>query len=130
MKKYLLIIITITSISLSFTSCEDVDPPLSEFSALQLEDESFIRVQFTDLSSNSPDEWEWYFEGGRPTQSNEKNPIVSYSEPGTYDVILTTKNEGGKNELRKDAFINIAEFKLSSLYSRCKNRWANKNCWT
>ena len=36
--------------------------------------------------------WEWTFEGGTPETSTEQNPTVTYEEPGTYSVSLTTSN--------------------------------------
>jgi PKD repeat protein len=74
---------------------------------------SGLTVTFTDLSTNNPDKWEWYFEGGTPSSSKEQNPTVTYDKPGTYDVSLTAKNDGGKNEIRKSAYINFVFFKNS-----------------
>lgn len=52
-------------------------------------------VTFTDLSTNKPTTWAWTFEGGNPATSVEKTPTVTYAEPGTYNVSLTTGNVAG-----------------------------------
>jgi hypothetical protein len=46
-------------------------------------------VQFTDQSVGNPETWEWTFEGGFPAASSMQNPMVTYNEPGLYDVSLT-----------------------------------------
>jgi PKD repeat protein len=45
-------------------------------------------VQFTDQSTGSPTSWNWTFEGGIPSTSTLQNPVVTYSNPGIYDVTL------------------------------------------
>jgi PKD repeat protein len=58
-----------------------------------------MEVQFFDLSYNTDviDTWEWQFEGGTPTVSNEQNPIVTYSSAGKYNVSLTVSNSVGND---------------------------------
>lgn len=95
-----------------FYSCEEeIDPPQADFSATESNMSAGVTINFTDLSTNNPDKWEWHFQGGTPSTSNEQNPTVTYSEPGTYDVRLIAKNDGGKNEIQKDAYINFVFFK-------------------
>lgn len=45
-------------------------------------------VQFTDLSYNDVNTWEWTFDGGTPAVSSQQNPAIIYNTPGTYDVKL------------------------------------------
>ncbi len=52
-------------------------------------------IRFTDLSSNFPTRWSWVFEGGIPTLSSEKNPLIKYTAEGTYSVKLVVSNEYG-----------------------------------
>ncbi len=66
-------------------------------------------VRFTDLSTNFPSEWSWAFEGGSPSQSNERNPIVQYDQEGTYLVSLTVSNKIGSAEpLTKEGYIMVS----------------------
>jgi len=46
-----------------------------------------LTVQFTDLSTGSPNTWLWEFGDG--TTSSEKNPVHTYTQPGYYTVQLT-----------------------------------------
>lgn len=63
-------------------------------------------VNFTDLSINFPTEWKWTFEGGVPGNSRDKNPIVRYDVPGTYDVTLEVF---GKVEDRDTSVVLVME---------------------
>lgn len=66
-------------------------------------------VQFTDLSTNFPNQWLWTFEGGDPTTSTARNPAVTYHSPGTFDVQLIVSNTLGADTLLLDDFITISE---------------------
>ena len=52
-------------------------------------------VQFGDLSTKFPSEWQWEFEGGVPASSTDQNPIVRYNQSGTFQVKLIAKNSQG-----------------------------------
>ncbi len=68
------------------------------------------RVTFTDLSANSPTQWQWTFEGGDPATSTERNPVVTYSTPGKYDVTLVATNAiGASAPLTKTDYIEVSE---------------------
>ncbi|WP_299818222.1 M43 family zinc metalloprotease [uncultured Pontibacter sp.] len=50
-------------------------------------------VKFSDASAGvRPTSYRWEFEGGNPATSTEKNPTVTYTRPGIYDVKLTISN--------------------------------------
>ena len=67
-------------------------------------------VNFTDLSTNFPSEWKWTFEGGDPGTAIDRNPIVKYSTPGTFNVTLQTKNSLGSSVLlEKVDYITVSE---------------------
>ena len=44
-------------------------------------------VKFTDMSTGSPESWNWSFGDG--SISTEPTPVHAYSTPGTFDVTLT-----------------------------------------
>jgi PKD repeat protein len=46
-------------------------------------------VNFNDFSFAKISNWAWSFPGGSPATSNEKNPTVTYEQPGSYSVMLT-----------------------------------------
>jgi len=67
-------------------------------------------IQFIDYTYNStPDTWNWTFENGSPSSSNEQNPFVSYSEPGLYKVSLTVNNSAGTNTLTRNKLVFVID---------------------
>ena len=68
-----------------------------------------LEVQFFDLSSNNVTSWAWTFPNGSPSTSSEKNPVVSYTQIGTYPVTLTTTNAAGSSTETITDFINVFE---------------------
>jgi len=63
-------------------------------------------VTFTDLSLYSTGRY-WTFPGGEPQNSGEANPVVTYSEPGTYPVILLSGNDTNQMTETKTEYIVI-----------------------
>ena len=55
--------------------------------------------------------WEWVFEGGEPSTSNEQNPTgITYNERGNFDVTLTVTNAQGQSEtITKHQYILVNE---------------------
>ena len=66
-------------------------------------------VNFADQSYNSITGWSWAFEGGTPAASTLKNPSVTYSSPGTYQVALTASSDSDSDNEIKIAFITVLE---------------------
>jgi PKD repeat protein len=66
-------------------------------------------VQFTDISTNNPDSWEWNF-GDGTSLSTEQNPVHVYSEEGNYTVSLNVSNHGGYDMESKVGFITVADW--------------------
>ncbi|MFA6225277.1 MAG: PKD domain-containing protein [Methanoregula sp.] len=63
--------------------------PVAGFSATPTSGTIPLTVQFTEKSTGTPLSLEWDFgDGGTST---ERNPSYTYTIPGTYTVILTTK---------------------------------------
>ena len=73
---------------------EPVLAPVAEFEAAKTTVVAGEQVQFNDLSQNDPTQWEWSFPGGTPAISNAKNPVVTYTASGEYDVTLTVSKPG------------------------------------
>jgi PKD repeat protein len=80
-------------------------PPFADFAASDQNAfcENFA-VQFADLSAFA-DAVAWEFPGGTPATSTARNPVVTYSTPGTYDVTLKAMNEQGESILTREGFI-------------------------
>lgn len=64
-----------------------------------------VEVQFQDLSTGSPTQWEWDL--GNGTISPKKSPTATYINPGTYTVKLIVKNAGGTDSVTKTNYITV-----------------------
>jgi len=85
-------------------------PPKAEFSASPLSGTAPLTVQFTDLSTNNPDSWQWDFDGNGSIDSTERNPAWTYETPGTYTVTLTARNSTYGNDTEtKTGYITVTE---------------------
>jgi PKD repeat protein len=72
-------------------------------------------VVFTDQSTNNPTSWSWSFPGGTPSTSTAKNPTVTYSTAGTYNVTLTATNAGGSGGVTKSAYITVLKSPVNNV---------------
>jgi len=64
-------------------------------------------VNFSDNSSENTTGWQWSFEGGNPSTSNNPNPTVQYTVPGTYDVTLIATNSNGQNTVFESSYVTV-----------------------
>lgn len=98
--------------------------PTADFSTDKIQIMPGDSIHFNDISKGGPTSWEWQFEGGNPSTSIQKNPIVKYPQEGSYDVVLKVKNQFGENILTREDLILVGEssvidnenFKILSLY--------------
>lgn len=54
-------------------------------------------VQFTDVSTNAPNQWTWTMPGSSSPVSNLQHPLVTYTLPGTYTFSMVSSNAGGNS---------------------------------
>ncbi len=68
-------------------------------------------VQFVDHSALSLQgaQWLWQFPGGTPSTSTDRNPVVTYSTAGSYDVSLTVTDMHGTSTETKVGLINYTD---------------------
>ena len=71
-------------------------------------------VNFVDGSTGSPTAWNWTFQGGSISTSTDQNPVVTYSNPGTYNVTLTVTNVSGTDTRTENGFVVVAPQTSSS----------------
>lgn len=95
--------------SLTIVVLPYIAPPTAAFSANPTTSEINSDVSFTDLSTNTPTQWAWVFEGGTPPTSDLQNPTVYWTTQGNYDVSLTVTNEGGNNTSTMTDYITIED---------------------
>lgn len=83
-------------------------PPSAEFSSDKNTGCGAQTITFEDLSTEGAVQWLWYFEGGSPSTSTDKNPVVQYNTPGSYDVTLIASNSIGSDTIVKPGFVLIS----------------------
>ena len=82
-------------------------PPVANFTADRTTINAGESVTFTDQSTNTPTTWSWTFTGGTPGNSSDQNPTITYNNPGTYPVTLTTTNGDGSDTETKNGYITV-----------------------
>jgi PKD repeat protein len=83
--------------------------PVADFSVASTRIEVNQPLSFQDQSSYQPDTWSWYFEGGTPAASSLNNPVVTYAQPGVYDVLLVVENALGTDTIRKTCLVEVIQ---------------------
>jgi PKD repeat protein len=58
-----------------------------------------VDITFQNESTDNVSQYFWRFEGGTPETSTDENPVVTYTELGTYTVTLVVSNEVGSDTL-------------------------------
>lgn len=87
--------------------CSNLEAPVADFEADVTSISPGGFVNFTDLSTNSPNSWLWDFDGGTGT-TNVKNPQnVVFNTPGCYEVSLTATNAIGSDSETKTCYIEV-----------------------
>lgn len=64
-----------------------------------------LTVRFTDQSTGNPHTWNWEFSNG--TLSSAQNPVITFSQPGTYSVRLVVQNNNGIAEVERINLITV-----------------------
>ncbi|ACL17263.1 Carbohydrate binding family 6 [Methanosphaerula palustris E1-9c] len=81
--------------------------PVANFTSNATAGQTPFTVQFTDQSSDASG-YQWQFGDG--TTSADKNPVHTYSHPGTYSVTLTiTSGDYGSVFTEKSGYITVTD---------------------
>ena len=64
-------------------------------------------IQFTNMSNQLSESFEWTFEGADIETSTDKDPVVKYANEGTYTVKLKAKNAKGEDEFIAEELITV-----------------------
>ncbi|PWR73764.1 PKD domain-containing protein [Methanospirillum lacunae] len=78
--------------------------PVSSFSTDVSDGVAPLRVSFTDASSGNISSWNWSFGDG--ISSTDKNPVHTYSSPGSYQAVLTVRGPGGSSHSEKGIIVS------------------------
>jgi len=68
-------------------------------------------VSFTNTTTggyiDAPETYQWFFPGGTPDASTDKDPVVNYWECGAHDVTLIVNRGGQIDTVIKSLYINV-----------------------
>ncbi len=84
----------------------NANPPVANFSSTDIfvcTDES---LQFINLSENA-ESVQWFFQNGSPTTSIDDNPVVRFSDPGSYSVALLAINDFARDTIEISSYISV-----------------------
>lgn len=73
-----------------WTSVVPTTPPIADFSVSTTTPLFNSEVQFTDLTTNMPNGWDWDFGDGQ--SSNLQNPVHSFQQAGLHTITLISDN--------------------------------------
>jgi PKD repeat protein len=90
-------------------------------------------VNFTDLTTNSPNAWLWDFTPNQPNSSTDQHPSnICYTAPGTYQVTLVSANNSGSDTITQaltvigvDTAISINGITMTSAAANATWQWIN-----
>jgi len=89
--------------------------PVADFAATPTSGNAPLTVNFTDISTGSPTNWQWDFNNDGTVDSTEQNPVYTYPAAGNYTVNLTVTGPGGSDSEVKTGYINVASPSPSKL---------------
>jgi PKD repeat protein len=82
------------------------------------------KVQYNDQSTGNPTGWSWVFPGGIPETSTDQNPLITYNDPGVFDVTLTVTGGSGNNTINAPEYLDVfalPEVTFSAMEDQCIN---------
>jgi PKD repeat protein len=90
---------------------EVIELPVADFEADKLTILEGESVDFTDLSTNNPDNWSWIFTGATTPSSITQNPTgILYENQGCYEVKLNVSTQGIVGQsTTKTCYITVLE---------------------
>jgi len=122
-KKLKKILVTLAMLSIIFLTLvmpaqaeqNDVESPTANFFAFSTSGDAPFDAAFMDSSAGNPTEWYWEFGDGET--STQQDPDHTYSEPGSYTVILTATNDAGSDVVTKAGYISVEESAMDTEYT-------------
>ena len=86
-------------------------PLIPNFIGLPTSGPAPLTVQFNDTSTGPHDHWKWEFGDGN--SSSEQNPLYTFSEPGSYSVLLNISQVDGETvSTTQEDYINVSAVSL------------------
>ena len=107
-------------------STELLQVPLALFSTDDIKGCAPFTTQFNEQSLRA-DTYKWTFPGGTPSSSIERNPIVTYSEPGVYEMTLEVSNAVGTHRYTRLEYITSDSIPTSVMEYTIDGAWVQFN---
>lgn len=98
------------------TVTEPVPAPVADFMGSPVSGNAPLIVQFTELSTKNPTQWQWDVNNDGTIDYTSPSPQHTYSNAGTYSVKLTVSNVGGSDNLTKTGYITVTGPSVVSIY--------------
>lgn len=92
---------------INFLGISKNNPLLANFIASGQQTCEEEKVTFEDYSAGEIISWHWEFPGGIPSTSGERNPVITYKFPGTYDVTLSVRDKLSSSSATKKNYIVV-----------------------
>ena len=74
--------------------------------------DSFYFEDYSMLNHNGAT-WNWTFESGSPATSDQRNPVVYFSQPGTYLATLTITDGSGQTDM-DSIYVSVENYAIPS----------------
>jgi len=97
------------AVRLLFVS-DQAPPPQADFTAAVRLGLSPLTVNFKDQSLGDITGWNWDF--GDSQTSTDRNPTITYNNPGTYTVVLTVTGQGETDTETKERYITVSDIEI------------------
>ncbi|MCK9592603.1 MAG: PKD domain-containing protein, partial [Methanoregula sp.] len=91
--------------TINVTFRPQISPLIANFTANRTSGRTPLVVQFTDLSTGSPNSWKWNFGDGQT--STIRNPVHSFIQGGAYTIALNVTNATRSNTLTRTDYIIV-----------------------
>ncbi|KAB2915944.1 MAG: S8 family serine peptidase [Bacteroidetes bacterium] len=65
---------------------------------------------FGSSTKGSAEKYTWYFPGGTPATDTTKNPVVTYTNVGDYDVALVITNTNGSDSINLTNYVSVSAY--------------------
>lgn len=98
---------------ITVTSSGGGNSPIADFTANRTNVSINDTVSFADLSTNTPNQWDWVFTPSNVqyvagTTASSQHPKVKFTQNGVYNVSLTATNTIGANTKTKTGYISVS----------------------
>jgi PKD repeat protein len=86
---------------------EQPQAPVAAFTASPQSGTAPLTVTFTDASTGDPTGWAWNFGDGSAVNATQRNPVHTFTDPGTFDVSLTVTSAAGSDTETRTGYITV-----------------------